>query len=226
MVAFILLYGCSASVEEIRTRPYQEWSAEDCMAVIMRNVRHNLRADGQIVYALVVPFTPEVAQAVAKYRQHKYSLSDSLTYEFVYSLTKQGTGTFIDRNGVQWDSRGERFSGRRDSLTIMVSLINKTWPCDPPTIGGIPLMRLSDVPCETPPIDDISAHIYLRTVEGDTIYPSTVWGRKNNSLTTDENLLLVFDLRSTVRQDSLLLEIDAFNSLNNREMRYAILQSK
>lgn len=222
-VAFILS-GCFTSLEEVRSRSYRSWTAEECMALIMENTRHNLRADGQVVYALVMPYTPEVAQAIARYRQLKYDYSDSTTYEWVYELTKQGTGTFLDERGRLWDARGNRFSGRRDSLTVLVNLVNKTWPCDPPKINGIPLMRLSDIPCETPAIDDIGAHIFLRSTEGDTIYPSTVWGRKNNTLTTDEHLLVVFDLRSTERQDSLYIEINAFNYLNNREMLYAILR--
>lgn len=223
MAAFILFNsGCMASVDAIRSINYQQWTADECMTVIMANTSHNLRADGQIIYALVTPFTPEVVQAIGKYRQHKYGLSDSLTYEFVQRLTKQGAGTFIDRQGVEWDSRGNRFQGHRDSLMFMVNLMNKTWPCDPPKINGKSLLRISEVPCETPNIAQIDRHMYLYTASGDTVYPKTVWGRRGSILMEDENLLVIFDLRAIRRQDGLMLRIDAFDDLNHRTMIFGI----
>jgi len=222
MVIFVMTcnQGCFTSVEQLRSVPYAEWTAEDCMAVIMRNVHHNLKRDGEIISALVIPFTPEVVKAIGRYRQIKYAHSDSLTYEFVQRLTQQGTGTFLDRDGMLWDAQGNRFIGRRDSLMVMVSLINTTWPCEPLSLNGIPIMNMSETPCETPDISNLDQHIFLSTATGDTLYPKTLFGRRNNILTDDENLLIVFDLRGVENQATLLLHINAFNKFNNREMTY------
>jgi hypothetical protein len=222
-IIFILFNeGCSASAEQLRTVPYERWSAENCMSIIMANVSHNLRSDGQIVYALVIPYTPQVVKAIGRYRQLKYGLSDSLAYEFVQRLMQHGSSTFLDRQGAMWDARGNRFTGKRDSLMVLVSLINQTWPCKSPTLNGVPLIRQSDMPCEMPGISDIERHIFLRTDIGDTLYPSKVWGRKHESLTTDEDLLVVFDLRETEHQENLFLHIDAFDDLNDKTMIYGV----
>lgn len=221
-LAAFLNQSCAPSAAQLAERDYRTWSENDCLSLMMSNTRHNLKKDGQNVYAIITPFTPEVVKAIGRMRQLKHGYSDSATYDFIQGLTKDGTGAYLDRSGVMWDAQGNRFTGRRDSIMLMVNLTNKTWPCRPPTINGIPLLKMSETPCETPDIQDIEHHIFLLTATGDTLYPKTVWGRKNNILTDDEHLIVVFDLRYTERQDSLSIIIDAFNSQNNRELRYAL----
>ena len=169
-----LTSGCFTNLDAVRQTDYREWTAEDCMAIIMNNTRHNLRQSGERIYTIVTPFTPEVVKAIGRIRQIKENISDSLTYEFVMRLTKDGTGVYMDAEGTLWDTRGNRFTGSRDSLLVMVNLINQTWPCEPPKIDGIPMILMSNMPCEIPDITGLGRQIFLRTVTGDTLYPTTL----------------------------------------------------
>lgn len=214
--------GCFSSVEALRQQDYSTWTAEDCMALVMANTHHNLRKDGTIIYSLVTPFTPEVVRAIGRLRQLKEGVSDSLTYEFIQRLTKDGTGLYLDRDGTIWDRSGNRFSPDRDSLLVMVNLVNKTWPCEPITINGVPIQRLSDVVCQTPDITRLEEHIYLRTAGGDTIYPKFIYGRRHTSLTSDENLLAMFDLQDRPEGEIYYFTIDAFIKENQKETVYPL----
>jgi len=208
----LALLGCSPSSETILTRPASTWSATDALTVVAANTYHNLKS-GSNVLVMATPFTPDVARALTRLNQIKDGLSDSATYEKLYWLTRAGTGLHIDRDGKMY--------GRVDSLMVMVTLTNRQWPCTPPTINGRPILAMSAVPCETPSIDDIDRRLSLTTSTGDTMYPDVVWGRRNDILTEDETLLIVFRFtdRSFMKSTPVTLVVGGIGDSVEFELR-------
>jgi hypothetical protein len=105
-----------------------------------------------------------------------------------------------------FDSHGNylRNAGQLDSLMLFVTLKNNSWPCNVPTILTsinnrgvmIPLMgNPADWPCYLPDITDLSTRILFATDKGRTIRPKYVWGRRNNVLSLEETLVVMFLLR-------------------------------
>ena len=216
-VAFIFTFeGCFTSLDEITALKYSSWTARDCMTVISGNTKHNLLGYPRNIYVMVTPYNPEVVFALSRLRQIKESLTDEATRSMIDGLLKQGGGIYMDEDGSFWTPRG-RYSGDNDSLMLLVSLYNHSWPCEPPKIMGIPILLPGDMPCETPDISTIDKNLYLLNDRGEILYPKVVWGRQNNILTTQEYLLIVFDFttdRTFLKSKYLRLKVDGFENDN------------
>ena len=95
-----------------------------------------------------------------------------------------------------------------DSLLILVSLKNKSFPCSIPIVNKqardgtfiqVPIASLSEWPCYIPDIGDIDSRIALQNERGDTLHAKYVWGRRNQQLTLEETLFAMFSLREGSR---------------------------
>jgi hypothetical protein len=90
-----------------------------------------------------------------------------------------------------------------DQLQFLLTLRNNSWPCAVPTqtlkVGNsyhqVPLATQADWPCYIPGITDLDQRILLVNDKGVSLKPRYVWGRRNNELTLEETLVVMFDLR-------------------------------
>jgi hypothetical protein len=181
--------GCFTPAATIVQTPSDSWSRRDCLTVMVSSMRHNLNDNASNVRAIVTPYVPKVVEAIARMQQ-----------------LKSGAGLFIDRENQRKlvNAKGNyiRSPGDLDSLLFMVSLNNRSWPCNPPLhnvqiFPGIyairPLAGIADWPCYIPEITDLDRRIFLVNARGDTLMPKFLWGRNNNVLTMEEHVFAMFD---------------------------------
>lgn len=190
-VLLVSINGCTASVEEVRGRAVDTWTAENCFSLLVSNMQHNLHLQRNI-YVVITPFNVEVAEAITRIQQIKYGFQDAERIRRTDALLKQGMGLYRDKQGRLWTPQGH-YDGKVDSVMFLVNLYNKAWPCEPPTFNGVPVIRMADMPCPTPDISKIESQIALINDRGAILHPSTVWGRENDTLTDEEHIFIVFD---------------------------------
>jgi hypothetical protein len=192
--------------EDIVQAPPAEWSSRDCLTVILSAMTNNLNDKYTNVECIALPFTPSVVVALNRVQKTQYHWSEEDARFHMNELLRGSSGLYVDwRDGRFVDAKGNYFKDQTsiDSLLVMITLKNKTYPCAVPyaTVGSgdltmsRPLLGLSDWPCYTPDISDIEARIYLLNESGDTLRPKYVWGRRNEMFTTTETLFAMFPLQ-------------------------------
>lgn len=193
-LSLVALCGCFRPAAEILADDPRTWSARDALTVAASEATGNLRNQDENFLVIVTPFLPGVVQALSKMSQISKKWDETARKNNLDALLKDGTGLFIDDEGQLWSARGNRVRGTEDidSLLFSVVLINRTWPCESPTINGIPIMRPFDVPCTLPDISDLETRIILENAAGETLRPSAVIGRENATLMTDERIFVRF----------------------------------
>ena len=226
MVGF-LVTGCFTPPEAILETDYAGWTARDCMTIIASNMRNNYHRNVN-VYASVLPYSPDVARALARLEQLKNKLTDSEATRLVNALLKDGSGLYRDEQGELWNPTQGRYQDSRsiDSLLFSLELMNWTWPCRPLTLDGQPVMLMSDVPCETPDISDIENRIMLVNDSGQMLRPKFVSGRVSSMLMENERLWVGFDF--TQNRDFLKsgkFEIKILGFSNDMDFEFVIEQS-
>lgn len=205
--------GCFTSVDEILLRPPSSWTNRECQTLIVSKISHNLAKSGVNIYVTATPYYPSVVAAINRMQAAEYHWDDSTTQVRMDALLKTGVGLYKD-----WESKGKLVNSRGnyyrtpdeiDSMLFLISLKNQTWPCNVPVrnvvvgvdrdgsiiYGMRPLTSMADWPCYIPEIDRINEHILLVNDRADTLQPKVVWGRRNNQLTMDEHLLVLFQFR-------------------------------
>lgn len=195
--------------DSIVARPVSSWSDRDCLTLVLGAMRHNfLDPDKPPVSACVTPYTPRVVLALNRMSQIKKQWPDDVFQRHTNNLLKDAAGLYVDweRDSTLYDGKLKRLRdpSQMDSLIFVATLSNRTWPCTPPMLltadnasgNQTPqFMQLADWPCEVPDISNFESMVWLVNDRGDTARPSYVWGRRENSLTLDETVLMKFPLR-------------------------------
>jgi len=205
-IVVVVFAGCFTPASEVVQTPAASWSRRDCLTVMVSSLRHNLGDKESNVEAIITPYLPKVVEAIARMQQIDDSTGDEATRARVDLLLKSGAGLYVDweRQGKLVNSRGNyyRHPGELDSLLFMITLNNRTWPCNVPLqnvqiapgqYAMQPIASLADWPCYTPGIDNLQATIFLLNSSGDTLRPKFLWGRNNEVLTMEEHIFAMFD---------------------------------
>jgi len=113
--------------------------------------------------------------------------------------TKRNKWTSTEEAGFVHTLMEDHIGSNNDSLSFILFLTNRTYPCKPILVqfGSQPVHELipgSMMPCLEVPIADIHQRIYLQNERGVKIRPIVVWGRHNETLTTDETLIVKFQV--------------------------------
>lgn len=195
-------YFGAATFEDVVQHPPSQWSSRDCLTVIVSATMDNLSDKNAVIQVIATPYFPSVINAINQMQrtQNHWSENEAVAHED--ELLKGALGLYADReNSALVNSKGMylRNTTDIDSLLILLSLRNRSFPCNVPTVtmGGreVPLMRFSEWPCYIPEIIDLDSRIVLINDKGDTLHPRVVWGRRNNLLTMEETLFVMFPLR-------------------------------
>lgn len=204
-VLVLLLSGCFNKYSDIIQKSNNEWDFRECLTVISASVGSNFLDFRTNIKAAVTPYYPSVVFALQRNAQRIMHWSES---EFQYNtneLMKLSNGLYIDwKNNKLVDSRGNYYKDyiQIDSLMFLITLINQAWTsinsqmeviCNGMLIA-VPLISFDQ--CYIPDITDIEHRIFLINDKGKFIRPKYVWGRKNNVLTTEETLLVMFNFRN------------------------------
>lgn len=199
IILTILLAGCFAPPSEIIHREPESWTAREAVTLIAANVANNLWDQGENVLVTITPYFPSVVSAINRLQQLSKHWDDSTRKAKLDALLKDGTGLYIDETGQLWNSQGNRAKGIADldSLLFRVIISNRLWPCKSITINGVPIMRQSDVPCETPEIERMDRRIALENAEGNLLMPRYAVGQRSAILQNDERLFVLFDFTDT-----------------------------
>lgn len=210
----LFLLGCVPwgfdKSDAIVARSMTSWSDRDCLTIMLSAMQHNYYdPEKPPILACVTPYTPRVVMALNRMSQLKHRWSDETLQHHADALLKDASGLYADweHNAQIYDSKLNRLRDptQMDSITFLVTLSNRTWPCAPPVLLTLDnltgdktpqFMQLSDWPCEVPDLTNIESNIFLINDRGDTVRPRYVWGRKDDQLRTDETLLVMFPLRS------------------------------
>ena len=244
----LFLSGCfylgQERFEDIVKLPPSKWSSRDCLTVILTAMVHNLNDKEKNVECIATPFYPSVVMALNQLQRSKYHWSEEDAKLHMDELLRGSSGLYVDwRDGRLVNSKGNFFKNQTDidSLLIMISLKNRTFPCavpyatvmkagatpeDPPHMVSAPLLPMADWPCYMPSISDIEQRIWLLDGSGDTLKPKYVWGRRNETLGSPETLFAMFPLRRSdkhflVNSKSARLEIAGFDTKMKFEMDVA-----
>lgn len=198
--------------EDVVNRPSNDWSSRDCLTIMTSVMANNFTDQSSNIEVIATPYYPSVVEAISRLEQSKKHLSEAqFAMNMDTSLSEQ-LGLYLDRdNGRMINSRGYFVKDRTDidSLSFLVTLRNRTWPCVPPLISiptqgsgftatqyvTVPLATMSDWPCYVPDISDLEQRISLMNEDGESLKPRFVWGRRNESLTTEETVIASFPLR-------------------------------
>lgn len=201
------LAGCSdvLSYDSVMTKRSSFWTKYDCQVVIQTEFKGNAKDKDARVVVLAVPFSPSVLTALTRIEQLKEHWSSDVYMKHLEDQLAVIAGVLYERKSDQYfDARGNYYSKltQLDRLVFMVEFRNKTWPCINPILAWTPMFEetlfssLVDVPCYTPDITDLEGRIVLMNDKQQTLRPLSVYGRKNNMLTRDEDLIVIFPLKA------------------------------
>jgi len=200
-VFFLLLIG-GCTTTEIREPfgvPSDSWTRVDCDNLIKRVIVHNIPDQTSAIRVFATPYYPSVIAALARKEQLlKHRSKEEFQQDFD-QLTKESLGFYYDWSNTRYmDPRGNFLTDRSqfDSLLILVTIQNKTYPCEVPFsfASQHSLAEVNDWPCYTPVTDDLENRIFLRNDFDDYIAPLFVWGRKGDQLLKEETLFVRFPL--------------------------------
>lgn len=197
--------GCFAGRDAVSERSPREWTKEECLTAVISSTASNLTDYRTNIKLMAIPYFPSVVEAIVRLQE----LDDTVeTFDSKYkhrldALLKSGSGLYYDwEQGRYYSPKGRYYRDRTDidSLLFLVTLLNTGWPCVPPMVPRgdkmVPLFGVGQMPCYTPDLDSLERRIVLRNERGESVRPRFVWGKKNANLTTDEDLFVLFDLRS------------------------------
>ena len=203
----VALEGCSdvLSYDSVMMKHSSNWTKYDCQVVVQTEFKGNAKDKDARIAVLAVPFSPSVLTALTRIEQLKAHWTEDIYVKNLEDQLAVIAGVLYDRRSDQYfDARGNYYSklAQLDRLVFMVEFRNKTWPCLNPILAWSPLFTetlfssLTDVPCYTPDITDLEQRIVLVNDKLQTLRPVSVFGRKNNMLTRDEDLIIIFPLKS------------------------------
>lgn len=212
LLQILILSGCfyigQERYEDVIQKPSSEWSSRDCLTILLSVMKNNFYdQDSPNIKVMATPYYPVVITTLNRISQRKKHWSEFEYRKDVDIAMLELAGLYIDWDiNKLVDSRGNyyRRPEQLDSLLFLVTLHNRSWPCNVPiftyTSGGgvvsIPLTKwFSDWPCYVPDITDLEDKIYLLNDKNKYIKPKYVWGKKQSYLAMEETLLIMFQLR-------------------------------
>lgn len=180
---------------------------------MLSSMQNNLNDQhGANIQVIATPYTPAVIAAINRMSQAKEHWSDRETQNQIDTSLFLQAGLYFDwQTNRLMDSRGNYMgrTGRLDNLQFLITLRNKTWPCNIPhqtvryhnkdgvvTYVDQPIATPADWPCYIPDITDLDQRISLANDNGISIKPKYVFGRRNSVLTMEETLVVSFGLSS------------------------------
>ncbi len=208
-ILLLLLPGCyylgQNTYKDIIVQPSSDWSGPEQLTVIMEAGNNNLRDGRSNVKAIATPYYPSVVKSIGRRAQLDYHWSEIEFRGYVDRLLRDASAMYIDwdkPNEPVYDSRLQPLTSplQFDSLLILLTLRNNAWPCGKYivlTVGtkfiNVPL----DAPdCMPPDITNLEGKLFLVNEQNTFIPPITVWGKRMNYLTNnEETLFLKFRLR-------------------------------
>ncbi len=202
-----LLAGCfyigQDQFSDIVKHPSSEWSSRDCLTIVLSAMQHNFWDQSSNIQAIATPYYPSVMTAISRMRQVQMHWSEAAFRVYTDSLVKDNTGLAINWSDMAFiDARSEvvKDNLQIDSLMFLVTLKNKSWPCNVPQllIGKLQVpivLNPADWPCYIPDITHLENTIFLANDKEQYMRPLYVWGKKRNEMTMDETLIVMFLLR-------------------------------
>ncbi len=214
VVVGCLLVGCfyfgKDDYEDILQRPSSQWSSRDRLTIIAAVSQSNLMNKTANIWVVAIPYYPSVITAINRSLQAQ-NRWDETEFErsIAMTLVDDSASSLICEHTKLLDDKGIYHKDilEIDSLLFFVSLTNKTWPCAVPLVEiqtgpqpnqrkFAPIFLQSDMPCLTPAISNIGANIYLVNDQNLRLHPKWIWGRRHETLTSKESLLMMFQFRS------------------------------
>jgi hypothetical protein len=231
--------------EDVVKNSPNHWSSRDCLTIILSSMVHNLNDNQKSVECIATPFYPSVVMALNQLQRNQYHWTEEDARLHLDEFLRGSSGIFIDwKDGRFVNARGNYFMDQTDmdSLLIVFTLKNTTYPCAPTQVHVVvktsdgagatgyntfaPLLPVADWPCYTPSIVDIERRIWLINANGDTLRPKYVCGQRHETLTTPETLFAMFPLRGAGKHflassNDAILEVTGFNTPMRFELSVA-----
>ena len=211
----IISAGCyyigADNYDDIVNRPSAEWTSRERMTVIAAVAQSNMQDKEVNIVVSVIPYYPSVITAINRSVQAQKKLTEEeYRFNIASELINDTLADAVRDNTKLLDEKGDFHKDllELDSLMFYVSLTNKAWPCADPLIENqvgprpgekkmVPLFtHPGDVPCPTPNISNLADNIYLANDQDLHLHPKWIWGRRHETLTSDETLLMMFQMRS------------------------------
>ena len=118
--------------ESIVQHPPSEWSSRDCLTIILAAMVSNVGTNESKLEVIATPFLPSVVAALNQIQRVQHHWSDQDAQYHMDELLRGSSGLFVDwSNGKFVNAKGNYFTDQTDldSLLVVVTLKNKTWPC-------------------------------------------------------------------------------------------------
>jgi hypothetical protein len=233
--------GQEKFMDVVKNSPSQ-WSSRDCLTIILSSMVHNLNDNQKSVECIATPFYPSVVMALNQLQRNQHHWTDEEARLHLDEFLRGSSGIYVDwRDGRFVNARGNYFNDQTDldSLLVVFTLKNTTYPCAPSQVNVVvktsdgavatgyntfaPLLPVADWPCYTPSIVDLGQRIWMLNANGDTLRPKYIEGIRHETLTTPETIFAMFSLRGTERHflsssSSAILEVTGFNT----QMRFEL----
>jgi len=201
MVA-LLAGGCALDkYDSVISKHSNLWTKYDCGTVITGATSGNLADKNAKVKVLALPFSPSVLTALTRLDQLKQHWTADQYMRHLEDQLAIIAGVLYESKADQYyDAKGNYLNklGQLDRMVFMVEIQNTTWPCVNPILAWSPFgqttlfQSLTDVPCYMPDITDLDQRIFLTNERMEVVRPISVYGKKNNLLTVEENLIIIF----------------------------------
>jgi len=198
----VVLPGCyflgQNTYIDIVAGPSTGWSGPEALTLIMEASNNNLRDDRTNVKVIATPYYPAVVRAIGRRKQFADHRTEEGYREFVDGLLFNSSGMLVD-----WGKDERIFAGKSgylagptqyDSLTFLVSLENRGWPCVKIINIGAGIFAIGNPDCDVPELTDFPEKVFLVNEENRFIRPASVWGIRQKALMGEETIFVKFRL--------------------------------
>jgi len=203
-------YVMKDDYDEVLERPSSQWSSRERLTIIAAVSQSNLWDKGTNVGVVVIPYYPSVITAINRSMQATKGWDeDELQRSIALTVSDDTMSSLFQNHANLLNEKGNyhRDILELDSLMFFVTLTNRSWPCAVPLVEVqmskdatvrkmVPMFLQSDMPCPSYDISTLAEHVYLLNDQNLKLHPRWIWGRKHESLTSQETLLLMFKFRS------------------------------
>jgi len=204
----LLLNGCyylgHNKFKDIIPHPSRDWSAPECLTVIMEAGEDNLLDKRTNIKAIVTPYYPSVVKALNREAQKQSHWSEKVYQQTTDRLIYESCGMFVDwedENEPVYDYKLKPLNNplQFDSVMFLLTLRNVGWPCGKKLRLSVPtsygyreiIIPLEEPDCVPPDIKNIQNMISLMNQRTDILHPKTVSGRKMSYLTNIEETIFI-----------------------------------
>mgnify|MGYP001385341187 CR=1 FL=1 len=209
IIMALSFHGCfylSSNWErEVYNKPPTEWNSRECLTIIAASISHNLLDYRTNIKVIATPYYPSVIMALYRNGNEIKQWTKEQYQTDVDALMKDDVGLYYDWvSNKLIDGRGNYYRDKSqiDSLMFLVTIQNRAYSSGGSmmqvkvgaSIVWAPLVSPDQI--YIPDISTLEDRIFLVNEQKMFIKPKYVWGKRHNTLTIEETLLLMFNLKN------------------------------